>query len=172
MTMTPGLRKFALTSHVTSSVGWLGAVGAFLALAIAGLVSQDAQIVRAAYLAIRLDGRDRSDLFSASLAEVEAVLASMDEPDDKPIKRSARGSGRRLRGAVAHYLGTAIVSGQIAPGEKLTGEIANAEALDVSLGDGHVILIGFRPQWRGQPFGTFRVLFNALLAAPATSSTK
>ena len=54
MAMTPGLRKFALTTHVTSSVGWLGAVGAFLALAIAGLGSQDAQIVRAAYLAMRL----------------------------------------------------------------------------------------------------------------------
>jgi len=45
---------------------------------------------------------------------------------------SAKGSGRRLRGAVAHYLGTAIVSGQIAPGERLTGEVANSEALDVS----------------------------------------
>ncbi|MBO9707919.1 MAG: FadR family transcriptional regulator [Caulobacter sp.] len=55
-----------------------------------------------------------------------------DEPDDKSIPRSAKGSGRRLRGAVAHYLGSAIVSGEIAPGEKLTGEIANAEALDVS----------------------------------------
>lgn len=45
---------------------------------------------------------------------------------------SRKGSGRRLRGAVAHYLGTAIVSGRIAPGELLTGEVANAEALDVS----------------------------------------
>lgn len=52
MTMTPGLRKFALTMHVTSSVGWFGAVASFLALAIAGLASQDAQMVRAAYLAM------------------------------------------------------------------------------------------------------------------------
>jgi len=28
---------------------------------------------------------------------------------------------------------------------------------------GHVLLIGFRPQWRGQPFGNLRVLFNAVL---------
>jgi hypothetical protein len=52
MVMTPGLRKFALTAHVTSSVGWFGAVAAFLALAVAGLTSQDAQLVRAAYLAM------------------------------------------------------------------------------------------------------------------------
>ena len=54
MTMTPGLRKFALTTHVTSSVGWLGAVGAFLALAIVGVGSQDPQIVRAVYLAMHV----------------------------------------------------------------------------------------------------------------------
>jgi hypothetical protein len=56
MTMTPGLRKFALTAHVTSSVGWLGAVAGFLALAVAGLTSQDAQLVRAAYVAMEATG--------------------------------------------------------------------------------------------------------------------
>jgi len=56
MTMTPDLRKFALTAHITSSVGWLGAVVAYLALAIAGLASQDAQLVRSAYLAMELTG--------------------------------------------------------------------------------------------------------------------
>jgi hypothetical protein len=50
MTMTPRLRKFALTAHVTSSVGWLGAVVAFLAFSVVGLTSQDAQTVRGAYL--------------------------------------------------------------------------------------------------------------------------
>jgi hypothetical protein len=54
MLMTPGLRKFALTAHVTSSVGLLGSIAAFLVLAIAGLTGQDAQIVRAAYLAMDL----------------------------------------------------------------------------------------------------------------------
>lgn len=38
-----------------------------------------------------------------------------------------------------------------------------AAAVDVQLDAGKVILIGFKPEWRGQPFGTFRVLFNALL---------
>jgi hypothetical protein len=48
--MSPGLRKAALTAHVTSSIGWFGAVAAFLALALAGLFSQNPELVRAAYL--------------------------------------------------------------------------------------------------------------------------
>ena len=50
MTMSPSLRKFALTAHVASSVGWLGAVASFLAFAVVGLTSQNAQTVRGAYL--------------------------------------------------------------------------------------------------------------------------
>jgi hypothetical protein len=56
MTLTPWLRKLALTAHVTASVGWLGAVVAFLALSVAGLASQDAQTVRGAYLVMELTG--------------------------------------------------------------------------------------------------------------------
>jgi len=54
MTMTPPLRKLALTAHVTTSVGWLGAVAVFLAHALASLISQDEQMVRAASLAMGL----------------------------------------------------------------------------------------------------------------------
>ena len=57
MTMTNGVRKFALTAHVTSSVGLLGSIAAFLALAVAGLTSQDAQMVPAAYVAMALIAR-------------------------------------------------------------------------------------------------------------------
>ena len=54
MVMAPSMRKLALTAHVGSSVGWLGAVAAFLALAVAGLWSPAAETVRAAYLAMDL----------------------------------------------------------------------------------------------------------------------
>jgi hypothetical protein len=56
MTMTPRLRKFALTAHVTTSVGWLGAVAGVLALAVTGLTSQDARLVRGVYLAMEATG--------------------------------------------------------------------------------------------------------------------
>ena len=54
MIMGARLRKFALTAHVACSVGSLGAIAGFLALAIVGLTNQDAPIVRAAYLAMDL----------------------------------------------------------------------------------------------------------------------
>ncbi len=57
MIMASGLRRFALTAHVISSVGLLGAIAGFLALAVAGLTSQDDQMVRAAYLAMELIAR-------------------------------------------------------------------------------------------------------------------
>jgi hypothetical protein len=56
MTMPPGLRKFALTAHLTFSVGWIGAVVAYLALGVAAVRSQDAQTVRAAWIAMELTG--------------------------------------------------------------------------------------------------------------------
>src|SRR5713226_4683251 len=54
--MTPRLRKLALTAHITVSVGWIGAVGGFLVLSIAGLTSQDAEVVRGAYVSMNLIG--------------------------------------------------------------------------------------------------------------------
>ena len=55
--MTPSLRKLVLTTHITLSVAWIGAVAAFLALAIGGLTSQNVQMVRAAYPAMELTAR-------------------------------------------------------------------------------------------------------------------
>ncbi|MEO7017809.1 MAG: DUF2269 domain-containing protein [Leifsonia sp.] len=56
MAMTPRLRKLALTAHVTTSIGWIGAVAVFLALAIAGLTNQNLELVRSAYAVMGLIG--------------------------------------------------------------------------------------------------------------------
>lgn len=68
MIMPPGLRKFALTVHLTSSVGWIGAVAAYIALDLAAARGQDAQTLRAAYLAME---------WTASLVIVPLALATL-----------------------------------------------------------------------------------------------
>lgn len=68
MIMSPRLRKFMLTTHVTVSVGWVGAVVAYLALVVAAMTSQDAQTLRAAWMAMELTG---------SFAIVPLALASL-----------------------------------------------------------------------------------------------
>lgn len=57
--------------------------------------------------------------------------------------------------------GSPLMSGYLL-GEKFVN--GKAAALDVDLGAGHVVMLGFRPQWRGQTMGAFKVIFNALLS--------
>lgn len=71
--MTPSIRKLALTAHVTSSVGWIGAVVASLALSVVGLSSQDVQLVRAVYLTMEPLGW--LVLFPMSLTSLATGLA-------------------------------------------------------------------------------------------------
>jgi hypothetical protein len=54
--MKPRLRKFALSVHLTFSVGWIGAVVAYLALGVAAVSSEEVQTVRAAWTAMELTG--------------------------------------------------------------------------------------------------------------------
>jgi len=51
--ITSGVRKFALTTHVTSSVGWFGAVAAFCRWR-SRFDYENAQTVRGAYLSMEL----------------------------------------------------------------------------------------------------------------------
>lgn len=52
-----------------------------------------------------------------------------------------------------------LLSGFLLHPEKIQGKAA---ALDAAYGRGHIILTGFRPQWRGQTHQMFKVLFNSL----------
>jgi excinuclease ABC subunit A len=52
--------------------------------------------LRSPYLAIRIEGRGRDDLFSTSLADVESVLTSMDAPEDRHAADARTIALRRL----------------------------------------------------------------------------
>lgn len=54
MLLTPSLRKAVLTAHVASSVGWIGAVLAYLVLDLVATFGQDVPTVRAAFMGMEL----------------------------------------------------------------------------------------------------------------------
>jgi hypothetical protein len=54
--VSPRLRKLTLTAHIVSSVGWLGAVVAYLALAVGALNGVDPLRAQAAYLTLETLG--------------------------------------------------------------------------------------------------------------------
>lgn len=98
---------------------------------------------------------DESSQIMAGLPAQAALFA-----DGSPVFETLDG----FKGTVlARYkdTGSPLLSGYLI-GEKYLNR--KAAALDVQLDAGHVILLGFRPEWRGQPFGTFKVLFNSVLA--------
>ena len=93
----------------------------------------------------------------------QRVMAGM--PERAAVFFSSSPAFEPLEGFSGTVLARYPESGVLASGFLLGESVlaGKAAALDVPYGNGRVILLGFRPQWRGQPFGTFRVFFNALL---------
>jgi hypothetical protein len=99
-------------------------------------------------------GPDLSHPVMSGMPERAAVFV-----DGSPVFDTLEGFTGR---ALARYAesGSPLLSGYLIGEKYLQGKAA---ALDVDLGQGHVILLGFRPQWRDQSFGTFRIVFNSVL---------
>ena len=55
-----------------------------------------------------------------------------------------------------------LMSGYLSGGAAIAGKAA---AVDIPSGAGRVVMFGFRPQYRGQSWGTFKLLYNAILTA-------
>ena len=128
-------------------------------------------------------GLDREDYFqSGSIVEMTVdpshpVMSGMPERaavvvGQSPVFTTEDGFEGRVMAKYGED-GSPLISGYLLGEEHVAGYAA---AVEVFHGDGRVVLLGMRPQWRGQPFGNFRILFNAALfgadvaaAAPDTS---
>jgi hypothetical protein len=76
------------------------------------------------------------------------------------FKINASFDGNEAPVAIAKYpKGELLVSGYLLGGKYLNN---HASAVEVPLGEGQVILLGFGVQSRAQPHGTFKLLFNSL----------
>ena len=60
------------------------------------------------------------------------VTSETVDHDGSTPDNPGRSTGRRLHGAIAHRLGSAILSGEYQPGDTLSSEVAFSEALQVS----------------------------------------
>ncbi|MEO8130170.1 MAG: hypothetical protein ABI822_23910, partial [Bryobacteraceae bacterium] len=74
-------------------------------------------------------------------------------------------SGDREVRSVAKYASKDLLASGWISGEQAV--LGKPILLDVRYGKGHVILFGFRPQFRGQSFGTFKFLLNAIYLGSA-----
>lgn len=124
-----------------------------------------------------LSGLKRQEYFTGgSLLSVEVtaghpIMAGMPDRaavfvEDSPAFETQEGFAGDV---LARYQanGSPLLSGYLLGEQHLRG---HAAALDVRHGQGHIVLLGFRPQWRGQSFGTFRIIFNAVTAPLGTVS--
>ena len=99
---------------------------------------------------------NRSHQVTAGMPDTAAIYFTNSVTFDVPVNSTARVLLRYPeRGA------DILLSGFLQGAQEIAGKAA---AVDAPLGRGRVIMFGFRPQYRGQSHGTFKLLFNALLA--------
>jgi hypothetical protein len=85
--------------------------------------------------------------------------------EDSPVFEVADVAGSSVPAANAHVVASypsdknPLLSGWLLGAEKLKGKAA---LVDVQMGEGHIILFGFRPQYRAQSLATFPLFFNSL----------
>ena len=72
-----------------------------------------------------------------------------------------------LTAAASYASRDLLMSGWLLGERVVAGRAAVVEA---AIGTGRTVLIGFRPQHRGQPHGTYKFLFNALLRLPGEAA--
>jgi len=99
----------------------------------------------------------RGDLGVAGVAAFEA-----EEEEDGEEEGSGSDSADHIRTVMryAEDVEDLLISGGMRNGEVLAGSPA---LLDVTLGDGHVVMFSFNPFWRSETLGSYGLVFNTIM---------
>ena len=98
----------------------------------------------------------RGDLGAAGVAAFEA-----EEEENGEEEEPGSGTADHIR-TVMRYADVEdlLISGGLRNGEVLAGSPA---LLDVTLGEGHVVMFSFNPFWRSETLGSYGLVFNAIM---------
>jgi hypothetical protein len=102
-----------------------------------------------------------------TIQEVPHEPAHPSSAEVEQFQKVARTSGVQLDGRQARVVlrfpddpGDILLSGGLAGGQALAGR---ALAVDLPVGQGHIVMFATRPFWRAQTQGSYFLVFNALL---------
>ena len=96
------------------------------------------------------------------MAGVEAFRAA-EEEDEEEEEDDGPGSGSDRVRTVMRYASDVenpLISGGMRNGDILAGSPA---LLDVTLGDGHIVMFSFNPFWRSETLGSYGLVFNTIM---------
>jgi hypothetical protein len=96
---------------------------------------------------------------AAFLLENQVFDVADDQPSSEKRVSANSGLGPRAHSVARFQDRDLLMSGWIRGEEHIRGRSA---VLRVPFGRGEIIMFGLRPQFRGQPHGTFKLLFNAI----------
>jgi hypothetical protein len=92
------------------------------------------------------------------------VFSTGGEAFDGTLAPGFEAAGREVHSVMQFAASNLLASGWVAGARVVQGKTALAE---VRYGNGRVVLFGFRPQFRGQSWGTFKLLLNAVYLGSA-----
>jgi hypothetical protein len=168
----PELRKFAENGGTVLTIGSSTALGRHL-----GLPIRDALVERVAGGAERPLPREKyyipGSILEARIDNTQPLAYGMAERamvfyDESPAFRLQPEAAMKGVKPIAWYDGPSPLRSGWAWGQQYLDQAISI--IDAQVGKGHVVLFGNEVNWRGQPHGTFKLLFNGIYYGSAAST--
>jgi Zinc carboxypeptidase len=166
----PEIRKFAENGGTVLTIGSSTVLGHHL-----GLPVRDALVERIAGGAERQLPREKfyvpGSILEARIDNTQPVAYGMDERamvfyDESPAFRLRPEAAMKGVKPIAWYESPTPLRSGWAWGQQYLDQAVSI--IEAPVGKGHVVLFGNEVNWRGQPHGTFKLLFNGIYYGSAT----